>query len=103
MLDITVPIILVNKAVELVIIQKLYQLGEYIFVFVHPAVNLYDYKITNSNRRVLQTGRKRHYFSDFKERLVHFNGTVVIIFLKVVVLYFKKREIKLLSLYLISL
>lgn len=77
MLDITVPIILVNKATELVIVQKLYQLGEYIFVFIHFAVNLFDCKITNSNRRALKTTRKRLYFSDFKERLVHFNGTVV--------------------------
>ena len=77
MLDITVPVILVNKATELVIIQKLYQLGEHIFVFVHLAVNLFGCKITNSNRRALKATRKRLYFSDFKERLVHFNGTVV--------------------------
>ncbi len=51
MLDITVPIVLVNKTTELVIVQKLYQLGEYIFVFVHLAVNLFGRKITNSNRR----------------------------------------------------
>ena len=36
-------------------------------------------KITNSNRRAFKTARKRLYFSDFKERLAHFNGTVVII------------------------
>ena len=77
MLDITVPVILVNKATELVIIQKLYQLGEHIFVFVHLAVNLFGCKITNSNRRALKATRKRLYFSDFKERLVHFNGTVM--------------------------
>ncbi len=40
MLDIMVSIVLVNKTAELVIVQKLYQLGEYIFVFVHLAVNL---------------------------------------------------------------
>ena len=58
MLDIMVSIVLVNKTAELVIVQKLYQLGEYIFVFVHLAVNLSGCKITNSNRRALQTGRK---------------------------------------------
>ena len=53
MLDIMVSIVLVNKTAELVIVQKLYQLGEYIFVFVHLAVNLSGCKITNSNRRAL--------------------------------------------------
>ena len=77
MLDITVTVILVNKTAELVIVQKLYQLGEYIFVLVHLTVNLIGCKITNSNRRALKIYRKRLYFSDFKERLVHFNGTVV--------------------------
>ena len=57
-LDITVPIVLVNKTAELVIVQKLYQLGEYIFVFVHLAVNLSGCKIINSNRRALKTDRK---------------------------------------------
>ena len=78
MLDITVTVILVNKTAELVIVQKLYQLGEYIFVLVHLTVNLIGCKITNSNRRALKISRKRLYFSDFKERLFHFNGTVVI-------------------------
>ena len=77
MLDITVTVILVNKTAELVIVQKLYQLGEYIFVLVHLTVNLIGCKITNSNRRALKISRKRLYFSDFKERLFHFNGTVV--------------------------
>ena len=58
MLDIMVSIVLVNKTAELVIVQKLYQLGEYIFVLVHLTVNLIGCKITNSNRRALQTGRK---------------------------------------------
>ena len=35
-------------------------------------------KVTKSSPLTLQTARKRLYFSDFKERLVHFNGTVVI-------------------------
>ena len=77
MLDITVTVILVNKTAELVIVQKLYQLSEYIFVLVHLTVNLIGCKITNSNRRAFKTARKRLYFSDFKERLAHFNGTVV--------------------------
>jgi len=77
MLDITVTVILVNKTAELVIVQKLYQLGEYIFVLVHLTANLIGCKITNSNRRALKIYRKRLYFSDFKERLFHFNGTVV--------------------------
>ena len=34
-LDITITVILINKATELVIVQKLYQLCEYIFVFVY--------------------------------------------------------------------
>ena len=34
-------------------------------------------KVTKSSPLTLQTARKRLYFSDFKERLVHFNGTVV--------------------------
>ena len=58
MLDIMVSIVLVNKTAELVIVQKLYQLGEYIFVFVHLAVNLSGCKIANSNRRALHTGRE---------------------------------------------
>ena len=58
LLDVTVPIVLVNKTAELVIVQKLYQLSEYIFFFVHLVVNLSDCKITNSNRRALKTGRK---------------------------------------------
>ena len=78
MLDITVPVILVNKATELVVVKILYQLCEYIFVFVHLAILLKGCKITNSNRRALKTARNRLYFSDFKERLVHFNGTVVL-------------------------
>ena len=79
MLDITVTVILVNKTAELVIVQKLYQLSEYIFVLVHLTVNLIGCKITISNRRAFKTACKRLYFSDFKERLVHFNGTVVVI------------------------
>ena len=35
MLDITIPVILVNKATKLVIVQEPYQLCEYVFVFVH--------------------------------------------------------------------
>ena len=77
MLDITVTVILVNKTAELVIVQKLYQLSEYIFVLVHLTANLIGCKITNSNRRAFKTARKRLYFSDFNERLVHFNGTAV--------------------------
>ena len=77
MLDILVSIVLVNKTTELVIVQELYQLCEYIFVFVHLLSLLKGCKITNSNRRALKTARKRLYFSDFKERLAHFNGTVV--------------------------
>ncbi|MBQ6725238.1 MAG: hypothetical protein IJQ89_01545, partial [Bacteroidales bacterium] len=34
-------------------------------------------KVTKSSPLTPQTTRKRLYFSDFKERLVHFNGTVV--------------------------
>ena len=34
-LDITIPVILINKATELVVVQKIYQLCEYIFAFVH--------------------------------------------------------------------
>ncbi|MBQ9286608.1 MAG: hypothetical protein IJ209_10075, partial [Bacteroidaceae bacterium] len=45
--------------------------------FVHLQSLLKGCKITNSNRRALKTARKRLYFRDFKERLVHFNGTVV--------------------------
>lgn len=35
MLDIPISVILVKKTTELVVIQKLYQLCKYIFVFVH--------------------------------------------------------------------
>ena len=35
-------------------------------------------KSTNLNRRTLEISCKRQYFNQFKERLVHFNGTVVI-------------------------
>jgi len=52
-------------------------LGEYVFVFVHLAAFQFDCKSTNSNPCTLKTTRKRLYFSDFKEQLVHFNGTVV--------------------------
>jgi len=38
----------------------------------------FDCKDTNSNRRTLKSARKRLNFNYFKERLVHFNGTVVI-------------------------
>ena len=34
-------------------------------------------KVTKPSPLTLQTARKRLYFSDFKERIVHFNGTVV--------------------------
>jgi hypothetical protein len=51
MLDITVPGILGNKA-GLVIIQKFYQLGEYIFNLL-ILQSIYDCKITNSNRSAL--------------------------------------------------
>ena len=44
-----------------------------------PIKKLLNYKF---NRRALKTARKRLYFSDFKERLVHFNGTVVTLILK---------------------
>ena len=37
----------------------------------------FDCKDTNSNRRTLKSARKRLNFNYFKERLVHFNGTVV--------------------------
>ena len=39
-----------------------------------------DCKITNSNRRNLNLKPKRLYFNDFKDLFIHFNGTVVIIF-----------------------
>ena len=38
-------------------------------------------KVTKSSPLTLQTARKRLYFSDFKEQLVHFNGTVVIYYI----------------------
>ena len=38
----------------------------------------FDCKDTNSNRRTLKSARKRLNFNYFKERLAHFNGTVVI-------------------------
>ena len=41
-------------------------------------------KVTKSSPLTLQTARKRLYFSDFKERLVHFNGTVVLYIIYVV-------------------
>ena len=34
-------------------------------------------KVTNSSPLTLETAHKRLIFNDFKERLVHFNGTVV--------------------------
>ena len=39
-------------------------------------------KVTKSSPLTPQTTRKRLYFSDFKERLVHFNGTVVSHFIR---------------------
>lgn len=36
----------------------------------------------NSNPLTCKTARKRLYFNNFKERLVHFNGTVMRYFLK---------------------
>ena len=38
----------------------------------------FDCKDTNSNRRTLKSACKRLNFNYFKDRLVHFNGTVVI-------------------------
>ena len=38
---------------------------------------LKDYKIKNSNRRALNIAYKRLYFSDLKELLTYFNGTVL--------------------------
>jgi hypothetical protein len=38
----------------------------------------FDCKDTDSNRRALKIACKRLNFNHFKERLVHFNGTVVI-------------------------
>jgi len=34
----------------------------------------------NSNPLTCKTARKRLYFNNFKERLVHFNGTVMLYF-----------------------
>lgn len=44
-LDIPVPIILVNQVTELVVVEKFNQLSEYIFVFVHRAVPLWAAKL----------------------------------------------------------
>lgn len=44
-LDIPVPIILVNQVTELVVVEKCNQLSEYIFVFVHRAVPLWAAKL----------------------------------------------------------
>ncbi|MBR1653068.1 MAG: hypothetical protein IJ692_06740, partial [Alloprevotella sp.] len=46
-------------------------------VFEHKQ-SLKGCKGANSSPLTLKTDRKRLYFSDFKERLVHFNGTVVL-------------------------
>ena len=40
-----------------------------------------DCKITNSNRRNLNLKPKRLYFNYFKDRFIHFNRTVVIIYI----------------------
>ena len=45
MLHITVSIILVNQMAKLVIVEKFYQLGENVFVFVHCAVSLITAKL----------------------------------------------------------
>ena len=41
------------------------------------AARCFDCKDTNSNRRTLEIACKRLSFNYFKDRLVHFNGTVV--------------------------
>ncbi len=76
MFNITIFIILVNKTTEFVIVQKLYQLCEYICLYSFVII-LKDYKIKNSNRHALNTVYKKLYFSDLKEQLAYFNGIVL--------------------------
>ena len=96
MLDVAIPIVLVNKVTELVAIQKLYQLSEgdgtcrypktlsierrRILICSYAAI-CFDCKDTNSNRRTLKIACKRLNFNYFKDQLVHFNGTVVLMFI----------------------
>ena len=47
MLHIAVSIILVNQMAKLVIVEKSYQLGDNVFVFVHRAVSLITAKVQN--------------------------------------------------------
>ena len=76
MLDILVTFVFADEIVEMVPVKECCQLGEYKLVFEHKQ-SLKGCKGANSSPLTLKTDRKRLYFSDFKERLVHFNGTVV--------------------------
>ena len=72
-LDILFPIIFASEIVEMIPIKKCYQLQTYLETYADHLGR----KVTKSSPLTLHTTRKRLNFSDFKERLVHFNGTVV--------------------------
>ncbi|MBQ6079610.1 MAG: hypothetical protein IJK93_04950, partial [Muribaculaceae bacterium] len=48
-----------------------------VFGLVHCS-QIFDRKNTNSNRRTFKKGCSRLNFNYFKERFVHFNGTVML-------------------------
>ena len=73
---ISVATVFIDEITELILIQKLHELSENVFGFVHCS-QIFDCKNTNSNRRTIKNGCSRLNFNYFKERLVHFNGTVV--------------------------
>lgn len=61
---------------ELILVQKLHELSENVFGLVHCS-QIFDRKNTISNRRTLKKDCSRLNFNYFKERFVHFNGTVM--------------------------
>ena len=77
MIHIAVSIILVNQMANLLLsINSINWAKTYLLCSSCSIID--NCKSTNSNRCTLEISCKRLYFNQFKERLVHFNGTVVI-------------------------
>jgi hypothetical protein len=78
--DILVTIILADKIVEAIPIKECRQQNEYELVLEHMQSMIIGCKITKSSPLTRKNARKRLYFNYFKERLVHFKGTILLAF-----------------------
>ena len=74
---IAITIILANVVVELGPVQKSGKLSKNVFVLEHSSQLYLAAKLQNQVRFISKNLLNRLNFNHFKERLVHFNGTVV--------------------------